>query len=116
VCYAFSLPSKRKIGEGFTKRILRESMRNVLPEEIRVRKSKIGFSSPMINWYKLALKSFVLDSVNSQAFLESNIWNGPLIRDFTEKCYRNADYHEAIKSWKYIQAMHLMKSFEQKAY
>ena len=116
VCYAFSLPSQSKLSAGYTKRILRESMRGVLPESIRVRKSKIGFSSPMINWYKLALKSFVLDSVNSQAFLESNIWNGPLIRDFTEKCYRNADYHEAIKSWKYIQAMHLMKSFEQKAY
>jgi hypothetical protein len=89
-------------------------MRGVLPEVIRLRKSKIGFASPMNEWYKNALKSFVLDSVNSHEFLESSIWNGPEIRDFTESCYKKLRYEKAVRSWKYIQAMHLMESFEKK--
>ena len=111
VSYAFSLPSSAKLGAGFTKRILRESMRGVLPENTRIRKSKMGFSSPMIEWYKGALRAFVLDSINSDEFLYSGIWNGPLIRDYVEECYKNSDYRNATKSWKFIQAMVLMRSF-----
>ena len=116
VTYAFSLPSDAKLGEGFTKRILREAMRDILPESIRTRRSKIGFASPMKEWYKNGLKSFVLDSVNSREFIESEIWKGPVIRDFVEDCYRKEDYLNATKSWRYIQAMILMRSFKQKAY
>jgi len=115
VTYIFSLPSKVKLSNGFTKQILRESMRGILPESIRIRKSKIGFASPMVEWYQNALKSFVLDSVNSREFLESEIWNGPLIRGFVEGCYRKKDFKSATASWKYIQTMILMKSFRENA-
>jgi asparagine synthase (glutamine-hydrolysing) len=115
VTYIFSLPSKVKLGNGFTKYILRESMRDILPESIRLRKSKIGFASPMIEWYKNSLKTFVLDSVNSQEFLESEIWNGHVIRDYVDECYRLEDYRAAVESWKYIQTMILMKSFREMA-
>ena len=115
VSYAFSLPSKAKIGHGFTKLILREAMRGILPESIRVRKSKTGFADPMYEWYKSTLKPFVLDSVNSRDFLESAIWNGPEIRNYVEDCYRKGDYRNATRSWNYIQAMLLMQSFREKA-
>ena len=115
VCFAFSLPSESKLGSGFTKRILRDAMRGVLPEPIRVRKGKLGFSSPMPVWYQYALRHRVLDTVNSQQFLKSDIWNGPVIRDFTESCFRKEDYSSAVKSWKYIQALFLMDSFDRAA-
>ena len=114
-CYAFSLPLESKIGAGFTKLILREAMHGILPESIRVRKSKLGLASPMEEWCKNALKTFILDSVNSCAFLESDIWNGQVIRDYVEDCYRKEDYRNASKSWKYIQAMILMRSFREKS-
>ena len=115
VTYVFSLQSSVKIGNGYTKYILRESMQDILPESIRLRKGKIGFASPMVAWYKDALKPFVLDSVNSREFLESEIWNGQKIRAFVEDCYRKKDYHNATKSWKYIQTMILMRSFRENA-
>jgi asparagine synthase (glutamine-hydrolysing) len=115
VSYAFSLPSDTKIGNGFTKRILREAMHGIIPLSIKLRKSKIGFASPMSAWYKNALKTFVLDSINSQEFIESVIWNGPAIRDYVEDCYQKNDYKNAIKSWKYIQAMILMQAFRKKS-
>ena len=115
VTFIFSLPSNVKLGNCFTKHILRESMHGIIPESIRLRKSKIGFASPMIEWYKNALKPFVLDSLHSKEFLESEIWNGPLIRDFVNDCYRKEDYRSATISWKYIQTMVLMKSFREKS-
>ena len=88
-------------------------MHGILPESIRLRKDKIGFSSPMIDLYKNSMKPFILDSLNSQEFLESSIWNGKLIRDYIEKCYINHDYKSMIKSWKYIQVMILMRAFKE---
>jgi len=114
VCFMFSLPSESKLGGGTTKRILREAMRGVLPEEIRMRRNKVGFMSPIEDWYKGSLKFFVLDSINSKLFLESDIWNGPLIRNFVEDAYLKKDYQSAAKSWKYIQAYQLMKLFKEK--
>ena len=114
VCFMFSLPSESKLGGGTTKRILREAMRGVLPEEIRRRRNKVGFMSPIEDWYKGSLKYFVLDSINSKLFLESDIWNGPLIRNFVEDAYLKKDYQSDTKSWKYIQAYQLMKLFKEK--
>jgi len=113
VCYAFSLPVDAKLGSGCTKRILREAMCGVLPEGIRTRKSKLGFASPMPSWYSKSLGPYVLDTLNSKEFLESDIWNGPKIQRFTEKYFKNRDFINAVKSWKYIQAQILMKSFQE---
>ena len=70
--------------------------------------------SPMEDWYKGLLKPFILDSVNSKIFLESDIWNGPLIRNFVEDAYLKKDYQSAAKSWKYIHAYRLMELFKEK--
>ena len=112
VCFSFSLPTESKLGGGYTKHILREAMRGTLPEDIRSRKGKLGFASPMPVWYQHGLRNNVLDILNSQQFLESEIWNGPKIRDHTEKCYQQEHYVEATKSWKFIQAYLLMNSFQ----
>jgi len=116
VTYSFSLPSNAKLGGGYTKRILREAMHGVLPDSIRNRKNKIGFASPMVEWYQNSLKDFVLDSINSQEFLESNIWNGQLIRNYTEACYKKKEYKNATKSWQFIQTMILMRMFREKSF
>ncbi len=44
--YAASLPMNVKIRDGWTKRIFREAMRGILPEEIRSRRGKIRFETP----------------------------------------------------------------------
>jgi asparagine synthase (glutamine-hydrolysing) len=111
VCYAFSLPDEAKIGNGCTKRILREAMKGALPEEIRMRTSKVGFASPMVEWLRGALKPFVLDAVNSRSFLSSPIWKGPAIRDHVEKCYRSEDIEGVRGCWEYVQADRLMELY-----
>jgi asparagine synthase (glutamine-hydrolysing) len=48
--YIFSLPMSAKIGNGWTKLVLRESMKGILPESVRKRKSKLGFPAPDKTW------------------------------------------------------------------
>lgn len=115
VCLSFSLPEESKLCNGFTKRILREAMKDILPELIRTRTSKIAFASPLVAWFKdEGMKSFVLDSVNSKTFLDSQIWNGPIIRDFVEKSYADGEFAGARRAWEYLQAMKIMQLFENK--
>jgi asparagine synthase (glutamine-hydrolysing) len=48
----FSLPYDEKIRDGWTKSILRRALRDVLPEEIRTRRPKLGFPAPIGPWLK----------------------------------------------------------------
>jgi asparagine synthase (glutamine-hydrolysing) len=59
--FLHSLPTKHIINRGFTKFILRESMKSILPEEIRLRKSKLGFATPEDIWMRTSLRSYYLD-------------------------------------------------------
>jgi asparagine synthase (glutamine-hydrolysing) len=48
--FVFSLPSNFKIRHGWTKWLLRQSMKEQLPGEIVWRKDKIGFEPPQKQW------------------------------------------------------------------
>ena len=50
--FLFSLPSECKIERGVTKRVLRDAMRGVIPEEVRTRKVKQGFTTPVDEWMR----------------------------------------------------------------
>ncbi len=85
VTYGFALPESTKIGGGYTKRILREAMVGLMPDAIRLRSNKIGFTSPMDEWSRGALKDWLRDTCNSAAFLDSSVWNGPAVRQLVER-------------------------------
>jgi hypothetical protein len=65
-------------------------MRGLMPEDIRLRTNKIGFTSPLDQWARGALKPWLLDVVASRRFLESSIWNGPAVRDTVERSIAGA--------------------------
>ena len=52
VNFLFSIPEKFKVRNGMTKYVLRESMKGVLPEEVRSRVGKLGFPTPMDDWMR----------------------------------------------------------------
>ena len=60
--YVFQIPSVYKIYLGWSKYLLREATKGILPEEIRLRKDKIGFATPEYSWLNEnseALKEFI---------------------------------------------------------
>lgn len=48
--YMFQVPSVYKMRDCWSKSLLRDSMRDVIPQEIRMRRDKIGFSTPERSW------------------------------------------------------------------
>jgi len=62
---AFSIPSSYKINNGTSKFILRESMKNYLPETVYKRRDKMGFVTPHNKWLVHLLE-------NKADLLESN--------------------------------------------
>jgi len=50
VSFVFSLPLSSKLGGGYTKRIVRDAMKDIVPEPILTRKDKIGWNAPLHNW------------------------------------------------------------------
>lgn len=76
VTYAFSLPPESKIGQGYTKLVLREAMRGLLPEAVRTRRDKIGFAPPTVQWFDGPLREWLRSSIKSCDGLFS--WNDPV--------------------------------------
>jgi asparagine synthase (glutamine-hydrolysing) len=76
VTFGFALPDESKIGGGYTKRILRTAMQDLMPDPIRLRTKKVHFSSPIGDWARQGLGSWLLDISASQAFREASAWNG----------------------------------------
>ncbi|NPA34102.1 MAG: asparagine synthase (glutamine-hydrolyzing) [Chlorobi bacterium] len=48
--FALSLPSDCLIKNGLSKRILRDAVKGIVPEQIRTRKDKVGFEVPQQKW------------------------------------------------------------------
>jgi asparagine synthase (glutamine-hydrolysing) len=89
--FAFSLPDEAKIHNGVTKRILRESMRDLMPQAITDRKDKKGFVTPgEVKWLRGPL-SFLLDqNFKELDFLQYHKVNS-LIDDFKRGNNKNAN-------------------------
>jgi asparagine synthase (glutamine-hydrolysing) len=63
--FALSLPSRFKIRDGYTKRVLRDGMKGLLPEAIRWRVTKLGFATPERSWQKGVLSTLTREAVDS---------------------------------------------------
>ena len=67
-------PYNIKIKNGSTKYILRESIKGIIPEEIRVRKDKIGFCTPEDEWFRNDKFEFLIkEIILSNSFKERDI-------------------------------------------
>ncbi len=78
--YLFSLPMPSRIGGGYTKRVLREAVKGILPEQTRLKREKLGFNAPFSEWICGPLLGWTQDMVSSQAFGESIHFDGKEIR------------------------------------
>ncbi len=66
---SLSLPSNQILYKGTTKHILRESMKGVLPEAIRMRQDKKGFANPRAKWFRdPRFQTIINDILNSSEF------------------------------------------------
>jgi asparagine synthase (glutamine-hydrolysing) len=80
------LPADAIIKNGWNRAILREALRGILPEKIRRRRKKIGFTTPEFRWYRrqrAALQSLM----RSPSFGGRPFWNAPALAEaFRQAC------------------------------
>ncbi len=102
VGFVNSLPYSSKIGNGYTKRIVRDALNPYLPKEVTWRKTKVGFSSPIVDWMQNELSEWFLDITNSNGFLRSDLVSNPKeLRDRITSIVKkeNHNFTEAQRCW-----------------
>lgn len=84
--YISSLPIKLKINNGWTKSILRNSMKDILPIKIRNRRAKLGFSTPENKWL-IELKKEIINIFRSKKLEERKYFKqNEILKKFKEFC------------------------------
>ena len=67
--YSIALEDRLKIRGGYTKFILREVMKGIMPEKVRLRVDKKGFSVPQDEWFRTEeFQKLVMDILTSESF------------------------------------------------
>lgn len=102
--FIFSLPVEYKIGHGYTKRILREAADNILPDSLRLNKTKIGFNAPVVDWFTGPLRSWLLDQASSSSFINSTYFDGKQIKYNFENFVAQSkpSWNEGWRYWPYF--------------
>ncbi len=69
VDFVFTLPSVYKINASMRKKILKDTFKNLLPNELYSRPKK-GFEVPLLSWFQTELKSKITDEWLCDHFIE----------------------------------------------
>lgn len=78
------------LNKGWTKMILRESLKNILDDKIRLRKDKIGFETPEKKWLKEPkFQEFIFEIINSESFNKRAYFDANKVKNLYEKHLQN---------------------------
>ena len=80
VSFIFSLPSNQKIRGGRTKHIMRKALKGTVPESVRTRTDKIGFTTPEADWLRRKLLPHVRDILGSSRAHKRGIFDNARLK------------------------------------
>ncbi len=104
--FTHALPFESKVKAPYGKLILRDAMQGYLPDDIRLRVSKVGLMAPMDQLFNRFLRTFIMDTVHSQSFQQSAYWDGSAIARFVDHKDNSSSWSmsDGMKVWPYINA------------
>jgi len=107
VSFCFGLAPDAKLGGGFTKRILRDAMKGMMPEDIRVRRSKIGFNAPVVDWFNAGCGGLLDRVLNHERWKGATLFDSKKVGDalnvkLSSRSFVHADWVEVMNYWTYI--------------
>lgn len=90
--FSAQMPDNLKLRGKTTKFVLREAMKEILPEEILTRK-KMGFPVPIGKWFRNEYKHLIDEFVLSERALARGIFKADFIRNLVER-HRQGENHD----------------------
>ena len=95
-------PSNQKIYKGETKHLLREALKDILPDKITQRKDKKGFSNPADKWFRSdKFQKYIFELINSESFKKRGYFDC----DIANKQYKkhlNGEIDAFKEIWKWV--------------
>ena len=111
VDFAFTIPTKFKIADRHTKKILKDAFRNVLPDELYTR-PKRGFEVPLLNWFRTGLRSLIEDDLLSEKFIrEQGIFDLNEINQLKQQLFSNSPGEVHARIWGLIVFQYWYKKY-----
>jgi asparagine synthase (glutamine-hydrolysing) len=83
--HILSLPADALVRDGWSRWILREGLRGTLPEKIRRRRWKVGFTTPEMRWIKARRAQFT-GLYQSPSFQARPFWRGEHVVEAFRRC------------------------------
>ncbi len=96
---AMSLPPELKLRESRSKVVLRDAVRGLVPDEIRDRRDKIGFSAPTMEWMRGELRSWWRDLIAAKSFKERGCFQPRGVERLAQRV-ENGDHSAALPLWR----------------
>jgi asparagine synthase (glutamine-hydrolysing) len=98
--WVFRLPERAIIRDGWSRWILRQGLSDALPERIRKRRWKVGFTTPEMRWLR-ARRAIIQSLFRSPAFCARPYWNGLDVADaFRRAC--DGEIDDSMFFWRAI--------------
>jgi asparagine synthase (glutamine-hydrolysing) len=99
-----AIPTSNYIKNGYTKVIMRDAMKGILPEKIRMRKDKVGFSTPEADWFRQKnLQSVLEDVIESKSFAERGYFNVDQCRKEFLALQKYGKYNAEFWKWVHLE-------------
>jgi asparagine synthase (glutamine-hydrolysing) len=100
--FAFSLPVASKIDAQLKKKIVQDTFRKILPNELYNRPKK-GFEVPLLQWFRTDLRAYLEKEIFDEDFIrEQNIFNVAYIRQLKKDLDANNTNDVHAKIWALI--------------
>ena len=98
VDHILSLPDDAIIRHGWSRWILRAALKGTLPEKIRLRRWKVGFTTPEMRWIKARRAAFT-SLYQSPTFQARPYWDGAAVVSAFRACCRG-EVEESMFFWR----------------
>jgi asparagine synthase (glutamine-hydrolysing) len=94
------LPASAIVSGGWSRRIVREAMREVIPEKVRLRRKKIGFTTPEFRWLRQQRAS-IQSLMRSPSFRSRPYWDADAVAEaFRRACVGETE--ESLFFWRTV--------------
>ena len=99
------------IKNGMTKHLLREGMKDILPEKIRMRRDKMGFGTPQDEWFRTSSwQNIVNEVLDSSSFKEREFINPGKAKSLYKQ-HLQGSINIAKEIWKWVHLEYWFRYF-----